>query len=180
MRGVILAVCALTFLPAAASLQTPSSTRATTPYRQQPILRTSGIARNSMSSGTRANDAVVQTAAVPNYKAKTGRNNGRVGQGSNRKEGGQQQAARVKEVESPPVPTFREFLRFATPCLGLWISGPLLSLTDTFFIGRNAVAGDSARDLAALGGATTLYVKKELDTQDDHIHSWPFSPVFFC
>ena len=53
-------------------------------------------------------------------------------------------------------PTLREILRFALPCLGLWISGPLLSLVDTMSVGLTAKAGAGAQSLGALGPATTF------------------------
>jgi len=61
----------------------------------------------------------------------------------------------------PPLPTLRQYLKFALPCLGLWVAGPLLSLVDTSFVGLSAGASvqtSSAQQLAALGPATTLYV----------------------
>ena len=54
----------------------------------------------------------------------------------------------------PPIPTLQQYRRFALPCLGLWVSGPLLSLVDTSFIGQSA---DSSAQLAALGPATTFF-----------------------
>jgi hypothetical protein len=59
----------------------------------------------------------------------------------------------------PTLPTLRQYIQFALPCLALWIAGPLLSLVDTSFIGLSSQGGNSARQLAALGPATTLYVK---------------------
>ena len=56
-------------------------------------------------------------------------------------------------LEPPPLPTLRDYRRFALPCLALWIAGPLLSLVDTSFIGLN---DPTARSLAALGPATTF------------------------
>ena len=59
----------------------------------------------------------------------------------------------------PPLPTVRNYLKFALPCLGLWVAGPLLSLVDTAFVGLSSKEGaTSAQQLAALGPATTLYV----------------------
>ena len=56
----------------------------------------------------------------------------------------------------PPLPTSRQYLKFALPCLGLWIAGPLLSLVDTAFVGLSSKEGvSSAQQLAALGPATT-------------------------
>ena len=56
----------------------------------------------------------------------------------------------------PTLPTLRQYIQFALPCLALWIAGPLLSLVDTSFIGLSSQGGNSARQLAALGPATTL------------------------
>lgn len=61
----------------------------------------------------------------------------------------------------PPPPTNFDFAKFYFPCLALWISGPLLSLVDTSFVGLSARAGtvgsmSSASQLAALGPATTF------------------------
>ena len=56
----------------------------------------------------------------------------------------------------PMLPTIRQYIQFALPCLALWIAGPLLSLVDTSFIGLSSQGGNSARQLAALGPATTL------------------------
>ena len=52
----------------------------------------------------------------------------------------------------PSMPTNREILMFSGPALGLWITGPLLSLIDSSAVG---VTG-SATQLAALGPATTM------------------------
>mgnify|MGYP005852879317 CR=1 FL=1 len=57
----------------------------------------------------------------------------------------------------PPLPTLQDFQRFALPCLALWVSGPLLSLVDTSFIGLSGSASESAKQLAALGPATTFF-----------------------
>lgn len=63
---------------------------------------------------------------------------------------------------SPPTPpTNFQILKFYLPCLALWISGPLLSLVDTSFVGLSARSGtvgmsSSASQLAALGPATTF------------------------
>ena len=57
----------------------------------------------------------------------------------------------------PPLPTLRDYRKFALPCLGLWVSGPLLSLVDTIFIGLSGTSSQSARQLAALGPATTFF-----------------------
>lgn len=56
----------------------------------------------------------------------------------------------------PPQPTLRELVKFALPCLGLWISGPLLSLIDTASVGLTAKPGMGAIELGALGPATTF------------------------
>ena len=56
----------------------------------------------------------------------------------------------------PPQPTLRELVKFALPCLGLWISGPLLSLIDTASVGLTAKPGMGATELGALGPATTF------------------------
>jgi hypothetical protein len=60
----------------------------------------------------------------------------------------------------PPIPTVRQYIQFALPCLALWVAGPLLSLVDTSFIGLSPSSRgmSSAQQLAALGPATTLYV----------------------
>ena len=67
------------------------------------------------------------------------------------------------DVAPPPPapPTNFDFAKFYFPCLALWISGPLLSLVDTSFVGLSARAGtvgsmSSASQLAALGPATTF------------------------
>jgi Na+-driven multidrug efflux pump len=57
----------------------------------------------------------------------------------------------------PSLPTLAQYQKFAIPCLALWISGPLLSLVDTTFIGRSGLASQSAQQLAALGPATTFF-----------------------
>ncbi|KAL7525823.1 hypothetical protein ACHAXR_001177, partial [Thalassiosira sp. AJA248-18] len=64
-------------------------------------------------------------------------------------------------IPPPPPPTNLSLLKFYFPCLALWISGPLLSLVDTSFVGLSAKAGavggaGSAAQLAALGPATTF------------------------
>ena len=64
-------------------------------------------------------------------------------------------------IPPPKPPTNLALLKFYFPCLALWISGPLLSLVDTSFIGLSAKAGavgaaGSAAQLAALGPATTF------------------------
>jgi len=60
----------------------------------------------------------------------------------------------------PTIPTFAQYRKFALPCLGLWVSGPLLSLVDTAFVGLSSGVGgvdQSAKQLAALGPATTFF-----------------------
>mmetsp|Transcript_9646 Transcript_9646/g.21469 ORF Transcript_9646/g.21469 Transcript_9646/m.21469 type:complete len:569 (-) Transcript_9646:64-1770(-) len=69
--------------------------------------------------------------------------------------------ASINNIPPPSQPTSRSLLKFYFPCLALWISGPLLSLVDTSFIGLSAKAGavgaaGSAAQLAALGPATTF------------------------
>mmetsp|Transcript_5948 Transcript_5948/g.12195 ORF Transcript_5948/g.12195 Transcript_5948/m.12195 type:complete len:578 (+) Transcript_5948:109-1842(+) len=64
-------------------------------------------------------------------------------------------------IPPPDPPTSLALLKFYFPCLALWISGPLLSLVDTSFVGlsakANALGGaGSAAQLAALGPATTF------------------------
>jgi len=56
----------------------------------------------------------------------------------------------------PPPPTLKQIITFALPCLGLWISGPLLSLVDTASVGLTAKPGMGAIQLGALGPATTF------------------------
>lgn len=70
-------------------------------------------------------------------------------------------AGAAASIPAPPPPTNRALSKFYFPCLALWISGPLLSLVDTSFIGLSAKAGavgaaGSAAQLAALGPATTF------------------------
>lgn len=60
-------------------------------------------------------------------------------------------------VSPPPPPTLRQYVKFAIPCLGLWIAQPLLSLVDTSFVGLSSGAAGSVRQLAALGPATTFF-----------------------
>ncbi len=58
----------------------------------------------------------------------------------------------------PPLPTLKDYRKFAIPCLGLWVAQPLLSLVDTAFVGLSAaVPAESASQLAALGPATTFF-----------------------
>jgi hypothetical protein len=59
--------------------------------------------------------------------------------------------------QPPPLPTWRDYQKFALPCLGLWVSQPLLSLVDTAFVGLSGGAASSASNLAALGPATTFF-----------------------
>jgi hypothetical protein len=64
-------------------------------------------------------------------------------------------------IPPPAPPTGLALVKFYFPCLALWISGPLLSLVDTSFVGLSAKAGgvgigSSASQLAALGPATTF------------------------
>ena len=74
-------------------------------------------------------------------------------------------ASKEQEKPSPPgslghppeVPSLAQYRKFALPCLGLWIAGPLLSLVDTAFIGLSGPASQSAQQLAALGPATTFF-----------------------
>lgn len=56
----------------------------------------------------------------------------------------------------PPQPTLKDLFNFALPCLGLWISNPLLSLIDTASVGLTAKPGMGAAELGALGPATTF------------------------
>ena len=57
----------------------------------------------------------------------------------------------------PALPALSQYRKFAIPCLGLWIAGPLLSLVDTSFVGLSGAADQSAKQLAALGPATTFF-----------------------
>lgn len=57
----------------------------------------------------------------------------------------------------PKDPTLADFRKFALPCLALWVSGPLLSLVDTSFVGLSGSPSESAKMLAALGPATTFF-----------------------
>ena len=56
----------------------------------------------------------------------------------------------------PDLPTLTAYRKFAWPCLGLWVMGPLLSLVDTSFVGLSGTAAQSAEALAALGPATSF------------------------
>ena len=70
----------------------------------------------------------------------------------------------IANNEPPSPPSNMALLKFYFPCLALWISGPLLSLVDTSFIGLSTAATtassaaglSSASQLAALGPATTF------------------------
>jgi len=57
----------------------------------------------------------------------------------------------------PPLPSMAAYRKFALPCFGLWVSGPLLSLVDTAFVGLSGASAKSAEQLAALGPATTFF-----------------------
>lgn len=60
--------------------------------------------------------------------------------------------------EPPPLPTLSQYLKFALPCLGLWMANPLLSLVDTAFVGRSTTTSTSTTTaLASLGPATTFF-----------------------
>ena len=48
----------------------------------------------------------------------------------------------------PEMPTLLQYTKFALPCLGLWIAGPLLSLVDTSFVGLSGSPDMSAKRLA--------------------------------
>jgi hypothetical protein len=63
------------------------------------------------------------------------------------------------DISKPPpsLPTLATYRQFAIPCLGLWIAQPLLSLVDTAFVGLSGESSSSARQLAALGPATTFF-----------------------
>ncbi len=65
-------------------------------------------------------------------------------------------ASAASAAQPPPQPTLQDLIKFALPCLGLWISGPLLSLVDTASVGLTAKPGMGATDLGALGPATTF------------------------
>jgi putative MATE family efflux protein len=56
----------------------------------------------------------------------------------------------------PPQPSLNDLVKFALPCLALWIASPLLSLVDTAAVGLTAKAGQGAVELGALGPATTF------------------------
>jgi Na+-driven multidrug efflux pump len=61
----------------------------------------------------------------------------------------------TEEVE--PLPTMRDYRKFALPCLALWVIGPMLSLIDTAFVGLSGDSSLSAGQIAALGPATTFF-----------------------
>jgi Na+-driven multidrug efflux pump len=63
----------------------------------------------------------------------------------------------VSKNPPPPLPTLADYRKFALPCLGLWVSQPLLSLVDTAFVGLSGTVSQSASNLAALGPATTFF-----------------------
>lgn len=60
-----------------------------------------------------------------------------------------------EEIE--PLPTLKDYRKFALPCLALWVIGPLLSLVDTAFVGLSGDSALSAGQIAALGPATTFF-----------------------
>jgi len=60
----------------------------------------------------------------------------------------------LSEKDIPAIPTMSDYRKFALPCFGLLLSGPLLSLVDTAFVG---LAATNSIELAALGPATTLF-----------------------
>lgn len=66
-------------------------------------------------------------------------------------------AINVSKRPPPPLPTMADYRKFALPCLGLWVSQPLLSLVDTAFVGLSGLPSQSASNLAALGPATTFF-----------------------
>jgi len=57
---------------------------------------------------------------------------------------------------TPDQPSLSQILKFALPCLALWIAQPLLSLVDTATVGLSASQGSGATQLGALGPATTF------------------------
>jgi hypothetical protein len=63
----------------------------------------------------------------------------------------------VLKDKPPAQPTWKDYRKFAIPCLALWVASPLLSLVDTSFVGLSAGAAESATQLAALGPATTFF-----------------------
>ncbi|MGK3756645.1 MAG: Na+-driven multidrug efflux pump [Bacillariaceae sp.] len=63
----------------------------------------------------------------------------------------------VLKDKPPAQPTWKDYRKFAIPCLALWVAQPLLSLVDTSFVGLSAGAAESATQLAALGPATTFF-----------------------
>ena len=56
----------------------------------------------------------------------------------------------------PKQPSYKELLKYAVPCLSLWIAQPLMSLVDTVTVGLSAKNGTGAIQLAALGPAISL------------------------
>ncbi|CAB9523019.1 Protein DETOXIFICATION [Seminavis robusta] len=66
----------------------------------------------------------------------------------------QELSSALSEHDIPPLPTMTDLRKFALPCFGLLLSGPLLSLVDTMFVG---LASTTSVELAALGPATTLF-----------------------
>jgi len=60
-------------------------------------------------------------------------------------------------TDPPPPPSLSSYRKFALPCFALWVSGPLLSLVDTAFVGLSGSPDRSASQLAALGPATTFF-----------------------
>ena len=56
----------------------------------------------------------------------------------------------------PDPPSQNTLFAFAAPALALWLSGPLLSLVDTSAVGLSALPGMGAKQIAALGPATTF------------------------
>ena len=60
----------------------------------------------------------------------------------------------LSEKDLPAIPSLKDYRKFALPCFGLLLSGPLLSLVDTAFVG---LASTNSMELAALGPATTLF-----------------------
>lgn len=63
----------------------------------------------------------------------------------------------VAKDPPPTSPKLSDYIRFALPCLGLWVASPLLSLVDTSFVGVSGNKQHSGSQLAALGPATTFF-----------------------
>ena len=59
----------------------------------------------------------------------------------------------LSEKDIPALPSLADYRKFCLPALGLLLSGPLLSLVDTAFVG----VGSTSAELAALGPATALF-----------------------